>query len=157
MFYKIVETLQQQLNNDVGQNSAYTTDRIEFVDKKIPDDVTVNRMIAIAKRNKENGDYKIGQSPALTFTYTIDVVILTKHLNFEEGEKSLETIERRVIKSMADRTKSLYSIEDTRDNITEQVLTVKLVRVDYDSGLWSDNNWAHIAILTYNIQTQFQV
>jgi len=157
MFYKIVETITNQLNNEVGPNSAYTDNRVEFIDKKIPDDVTVNRHISVVKRNKENGEYNIGQSPAFTFDYYIDVVLLTKHLNYDEGEKSLEKIERRVIKSLSNHMSDVFLVEDTTDNITEQVLRAQLVKVDYDSGLWQDNNWAHIAILNYKITTQFQV
>ena len=157
MFYQIVQTIQQQLSNNLGSNSSYANDKVEFVDTKIPEAVTVNRLISIAKRRKEQAEYVVGQSPSLTFIYNVDIIVYTKHLNYDAGEKSLEVIEKRLIKNMSDRTQPIYSLEDSSDNMNEQVLTVKLVNVDYDSGLWSDNNWAHIAIFTYQIATMFQL
>jgi len=157
MFYKIIETIHNQLMNDVGTNSAYSSDKIEYIAKNMPDTITVNRMLCLIRRSKEKLDYVIGQSPAFTFEYFIDIVVVTKHMSFDEGEKSLETIERRIIKSMSDRTKSIFSLSDTRDSITEQVLKVQLERVDYDSGLLEDNDWAHVSVMSYKVTTQFQV
>lgn len=157
MFYKIMQTLQQQFNNNLGANSSYTTDKVEYVDIKVPDDVQFNRFIAIAKRKKEHGDYVMGQSPAMTFTYSVDIIAYVKHLDYNSGDITLETIEKRLLKNMADRTQPIHSLQDSSDGIDEQVVKVQLVNVDYDSGLWSDNKWAHIAIFTYQITTMYQI
>lgn len=160
MIYKIVEKLVEDLNNEVGPNSTYSSDKVERVEKRLPEDVLFNRFIGVIKRDRRESGHEIGQRMPRLTTYRVDIAILVKSLDADSGDKILGIIERRVLKALSTTgSNNLRSLSWDEDDVLEQVNKVNFSRSVYDSGILKrDNNKSlHLSVITVEVQTQLTI
>lgn len=159
MIYKIIESLNNDLNNDVGPNSSYSEYKVENIQKNLPEDITFNRFIGIIKRNRLPETYEIGQRMPKTTAYYIDIAIVIKSLDYDTGDKILGKIERRVLKSLSNTgSDHLRALTVNEDGVREEVLKVQLNRTVYDSGIMKNENKSiHLSVVTVKVTTQLKI
>ena len=153
MLDNICTTIKNDLIKDVGVQSSYTDDRIEDVQTRLPETITVNKFIGIVPSDEFPIQYEIGQQLPTIWTYTVNVVILIKDMDYSAGLTRLTKVLRRVKKSFA-KTSTLKQQSDTTDSMTETVVEYAIPRIDFESGKVStDKNFNHVAVMTIEVKT----
>ena len=154
MIKPIIQKIYDEMITGVGPNSSYTDNKIENVYINLPATVSGNRFLAVEYGNKSAGDYEIGQGLAFTYTYDISIIIGVKHPDKLSALELLDTLEKRVLKQLS--ASNVTSVEDTLDQITERVLTLKLSGAGYED-LFKESDLAYGIRLNLQVQTQLQV
>jgi len=153
MIDNICNTIKSDLLRDVGLQSSYTDDRIESIQTRLPETVSVNKFIGIVPSDESPIQYEIGQQLPTIWIYNVNVVILIKDMDYASGLTRLAKVTRRVKKSFA-KTSTLKQQSDTTDNMTETIVDYSITRVDFESGrMPSDKNFNHVAVMTVQVKT----
>lgn len=154
MLDQIIQQLNNDLVTDVGLNSSYADDKVENIQRTIPKTISTDTFIGFRARNGEVGDFEIGQKQPRHLRYFIEVWVLVKDLDFDNGFNRLMKIFKRTIKSIANNTKVL-TLEYSDNNIKEKPYQMSIARFDFDTDMWNESQMAHIAVITLEIKTEF--
>ncbi len=151
MIEQFIQKFNDELVNGVGLNSSYTDDKVENIQRRLPETVTTNTFIGIVAGSQKPVQYEIGQSLPKHFSYTIEIPVLVKDLDFDNGLNRLSKIVKRVIKCLT--TSKVLTLVYTDDTINEKPYHYSIENIEYESGSGKIN--AHLAVITVSIKTEF--
>jgi len=153
MIKPIVQKIYDEMITGVGPASSYS-DKIENVYINLPETVSGNTFLSVEYGSKSAGDYEIGQKFSFHYTYNIDIIIGVKHSDKLSALELLDTLEKRVLKQLS--SSDVASVEDTLDNVTERVLSIKLTGADY-TDLYEKTDLVYGIRLNLQVETQLQI
>jgi len=153
MIKPIVQKIYDEMITGVGPASSYS-DKIENVYINLPETVSGNTFLSVEYGSKSAGDYEIGQKFSFHYTYNIDIIIGVKHSDKLSALELLDTLEKRVLKQLS--SSDVASVEDTIDNVTERVLSIKLTGADY-TDLYEKTDLVYGIRLNLQVETQLQI
>jgi len=153
MIKSIVQKIYDEMITGVGPASSYS-DKIENVYINLPETVSGNTFLSVEYGSKSAGDYEIGQKFSFHYTYNIDIIIGVKHSDKLSALELLDTLEKRVLKQLS--SSDVASVEDTLDNVTERVLSIKLTGADY-TDLYEKTDLVYGIRLNLQVETQLQI
>ena len=151
MIEQFIQKFNDELVKGVGLSSSYTEDKVENIQRRLPETVTTNTFIGIVAGDQRPLQFEIGQNLPRHFIYSIDFAILVKDTNFDDGLNRLSKIVKRVIKTLT--TSEVLTLTYTDDTINERPYHYSIEKISYESGPGKSN--AHLAVITVSIKTEF--
>lgn len=153
----ILENIKDGLLEELGEDSSYTTLKIEDVQSRLPDSVMTNYFIGMSIDRAETGNQEIGKYHPSINEYLCSVVIRIKNGDYEEGQTELDTIVRRALKYFSLDSGSLNGLSSSEDGITETVLSYKIENFDYVAGRAKKSGLLHICMINLRIKTNLVI
>ena len=147
----IVQQLNTDLVADVGLNSSYTDDKIEDIQRRLPETVATNTFIGIVANQETPIQFEIGQNLASRWEYSVDLVIMIRDGDFDNGLNKLGKILKRVVKSLS--SSKVLTLQYTDGTIQERPEYMNIEKITFDNG--SGNQvFLHMSVITLSIRTE---
>lgn len=155
MINLIIQQINTDLVKDVGLNSSYNDEKVESIQRSLPETIPTNTFIGIVAGPKVATNYEIGQRMPKFFVYQVNLAVLVKDFSLDDGINRLSRIEKRVLKSIAN-SKVLTLVYD-EDTIRETPVKMVVSNIDYEFQEEEKGALAYLAIITLEITTEFTI
>ena len=146
----IVQKLNDELVKNVGLNSPYTDDKIENIQRRLPDTVLTETFLGIVPSQEVPIDFEIGQRLATRWNYTLDLVLMVKDGDYDNGLNRLSKIVKRIIKSLS--TSEVLTLSYNDSNISEVPYQMDIDKITYENGE-AKTVFLHMSVITLSIKT----
>ncbi len=146
----IVQKLNDELVKNVGLNSPYTDDKIENIQRRLPDTVLTETFLGIVPSQEVPVDFEIGQRLATRWNYTLDLVLMVKDGDYDNGLNRLSKIVKRIIKSLS--TSEVLTLSYNDSNISEVPYQMDIDKITYENGE-AKTVFLHMSVITLSIKT----
>jgi hypothetical protein len=150
---KILDNIATGLETEIGRDSTVYTDlKIEDIQTRLPETVTVNYFIGIVIERAGAISNEIGRYAPSLKNYECMIVVFLKSGDYNAVQDELDTIVTRVTKYVAKDTGNLGGVEQIKDGTTERVVSFSIADYNYDVREMKSALGAGCAI-TLNIKT----
>lgn len=146
----IVQKLNDELVKNVGLNSPYTDDKIENIQRRLPNTVLTETFLGIVPSQEVPVDFEIGQRLATRWNYTLDLVLMVKDGDYDNGLNRLSKIVKRIIKSLS--TSEVLTLSYNDSNISEVPYQMDIDKITYENGE-AKTVFLHMSVITLSIKT----
>ena len=150
----IVQKLNDELVKNVGLNSSYTEDKIENIQRRLPDTVLTETFLGIVPNQQAPVDFEIGQRLATRWNYTLDLVLMVKDGDYDNGLNRLSKIVKRIIKSLS--TSEVLTLVYSDSNISEVPYRMDIDKITYENGE-AKTVFLHLSVITLSIKTNLTI
>lgn len=129
----ILDNIKIGLESNIGQSSTVYTDlKIEDIQTRIPDTLTVNYFIGITIDRSNTRFVEIGRYSPTVKEYECKVNIFIRNGDFDLSQTELDTIVNRIIKYFSLDSGNLNGESLTKDGVTENIISYNIDSIDYD-------------------------
>jgi hypothetical protein len=151
---KILNNIKDGLAANMGEDGLYADLKIEDIQNRFPQTITVNRFIGVAIERAGTEDKEIGNYCPVRKNYNCSVVVVNKSADYDSGQTDLDTLVNRIIKYFKQDTGNLNGLSLTKDSIVETVYGYSVEDFDYVSGEFKVGNLGHFCIINLLIKTE---
>ena len=153
----ILDNIAVGLEANIGRSSSVYADlKIEDIQTRLPETVTVNYFVGIVIERATAVSTEIGRYAPTTKQYECGIIVFLKSGDYASVQDELDTIVNRITKYLAKDTGLLAGATKIKDGITERVISFSIQDYNYNIREMQNSLGAGCAI-TLNIKTDLTI